>query len=45
MELILIGLDGQIKHRKYNFTSAIEIFTSIDAMPLRQSELKKNNQN
>lgn len=45
MELILIGLDGQIKHRKYNVTSALEIFVIIDGMPLRQSELKNNNQN
>ena len=45
MELILFGMDGQIKHRKYNVTSAIEIFVIIDGMPLRQSELKNNNQN
>jgi hypothetical protein len=41
IELVLIGLDGQIKHRKYSLTPALEIFVIIDGMPMRQSELKK----
>lgn len=43
IELVLIGLDGQIKHRKYSVTPALEIFVIIDTMPMRQSELRNSN--
>jgi hypothetical protein len=43
IELLLIGLDGQNKIRKYIVTSAIEIFVTIDGMPMRQSELRNSN--
>lgn len=39
-EVLLIGLDGHIKHRKYSFTTARELFVIIDGMPMRQSELR-----
>lgn len=42
IELVLIGLDGGIKHRKYSFTPVQEIFAIIDGMPMRQSELQKS---
>jgi hypothetical protein len=44
MELVLIGLDGGIKHRTYSLTPALEIFTVIDGMPMRQSEMRNNKQ-
>jgi hypothetical protein len=40
MELVLIGLDGGIKHRTYSITPALEIFTVIDGMPMRRLELQ-----
>jgi len=40
MELVLIGLDGGIKHRTYTLTPALEIFTVIDGMPMRRLELQ-----
>ncbi len=42
LELVLIGLDGGIKHRTYSLTTALEIFTVIDGMPMRQSEINKS---
>jgi len=42
IELLLIGLDGQNKIRKYSVTSALEIFVTIDGMPMRQSELRNS---
>lgn len=39
-EVVLIGLDGQIKHHKYIFTPALELFVIIDGMPMRQSEIQ-----
>jgi hypothetical protein len=44
MELVLIGLDGGIKYRTYSLTPALEIFTIIDGMPMRQSEMRNNKQ-
>lgn len=41
LELVLIGLDGGIKHRTYTLTSAQEIFDVIDGMPIRKSEMKR----
>jgi len=40
--LVLIGLDGGIKHRTYRLTPALEIFTIIDGMPMRKSEINRN---
>lgn len=42
LELILIGLDGGIKHRTNKLTPALEIFTVIDGMPMRRSEINNN---
>lgn len=41
MELLLIGLDGMVKHRWNRIVNARELFVTIDVMPMRQSELKK----
>lgn len=43
-EVLLMGLDGQRKHQKYSFTPASELFLIIDAMPMRQTELKQKKQ-
>tara|TARA_R110000850_G_scaffold268138_1_gene399469 strand:- start:62057 stop:62500 length:444 start_codon:yes stop_codon:yes gene_type:complete len=42
-EVLLIGLDGQPKIRKYSFTTALELFVTIDGMPMRQSEMRNRN--
>lgn len=39
-EVILIGLDGGIKLRQKDFLSCEKLFTTIDSMPMRSSELK-----
>lgn len=42
---VLIGLDGDVKNSGTNLPRPQEIFNRIDAMPMRQSELvKKDNQ-
>lgn len=38
--LLLIGLDGGIKRRAPLGTELSELFTQIDAMPMRQAEIK-----
>jgi hypothetical protein len=40
-KIILIGLDGGIKHRKSAFLKAEDLFAIIDAMPMRKSEMKQ----
>lgn len=40
-EIILIGLDGGVKARRTNFFSIKDLFTLIDAMPMRRAEIKK----
>ncbi|WP_179343538.1 DUF4174 domain-containing protein [Winogradskyella ursingii] len=39
-KVILIGLDGSIKLEQNNILAAKKLFSTIDAMPMRQSELK-----
>lgn len=41
-EIVLIGLDGDIKLRKTDFLSCEALFGVIDVMPMRQSELEHN---
>lgn len=41
-EVKLIGLDGGIKLGKNKFLSREKLFSSIDEMPMRQREIKKN---
>ncbi|OBX26504.1 uncharacterized protein DUF4174 [Gelidibacter algens] len=41
-ELVLIGLDGSIKLRTYSLTPMEDIFVTIDGMPMRRSEIKRN---
>src|SRR5690606_29922717 len=40
LEQLLIGLDGEQKNRWYRMVNALELFVTIDGMPMRQSELK-----
>ncbi len=40
--VILIGLDGGIKLEQTKFLSAEKLFSTIDAMPMRRSEMRKN---
>lgn len=41
-EIILIGLDGGIKLRKNELLTCEELFGTIDQMPMRRSEMKKD---
>lgn len=40
-QIILIGLDGGVKVRKYDVLQAENLFSKIDGMPIRRSELRK----
>lgn len=40
-ELILIGLDGGIKSRNTKFLPCKDLFAIIDAMPMRQNEIRR----
>jgi hypothetical protein len=42
LELVLIGLDGGIKLRTYGLTPMEDIFVTIDGMPMRGYEIKRN---
>lgn len=42
-KVILIGLDGGVKLEQNTVLTTEELFSKIDAMPMRQSELKNNN--
>lgn len=42
-EIILIGLDGGIKLRKSDMIRKEELFSIIDSMPMRSSELRNKN--
>ena len=42
-EIILIGLDGGVKSRSNVPLRAEEFYRLIDSMPMRQAELRKNN--
>ncbi|WP_200979681.1 DUF4174 domain-containing protein [Echinicola sp. 20G] len=39
-EIILIGLDGQIKRRQTGYLAPKELFGTIDTMPMRRQEMK-----
>ena len=39
--LILVGKDGGVKYRSQQATEAAEIFSTIDAMPMRQNEMRR----
>lgn len=39
--VILLGKDGGEKLRKKSFVSAAELFSLIDAMPMRQQEIRE----
>ena len=39
-KIILIGLDGGIKIEQNQLLTSIELFSTIDGMPMRRSELK-----
>ena len=41
-QILLIGLDGNTKLTTSQFLSCDKLFSTIDMMPMRQSELKKN---
>jgi hypothetical protein len=41
-QILLIGKDGGVKLQKDKFTPPTEIFTSIDGMPMRRQEIRKN---
>lgn len=43
-KVILIGLDGGIKINQSEVLSLDELFNTIDAMPMRRSELRTRNQ-
>ena len=40
--VILVGKDGSEKHRAVAILQPQKLFTIIDAMPMRRSEMKKN---
>ena len=40
--VILVGKDGSEKHRSVAILQPQKLFTIIDAMPMRRSEMKKN---
>ena len=42
-EVILIGLDGGVKLRQNEVLTIKKLFTLIDGMPMRQSEMKNRN--
>lgn len=41
-QVILIGLDGTVKLDQQKVLSADKLFETIDAMPMRQAEMRKN---
>lgn len=41
-EIQLIGLDGGLKVRKSELLTIEELFETIDSMPIRQREMRKN---
>jgi hypothetical protein len=40
-EVILIGLDGSVKHRSRTLTPLAQIFSWIDSMPMRREEIRR----
>lgn len=43
-QVLLIGLDGGMKHSQNVLLSSEKLFSIIDGMPMRKREIKKNNQ-
>jgi len=41
-EIILLGLDGGVKLRAEEFLSTQKLFETIDAMPMRMQEMRRN---
>ena len=41
-QVILIGKDGTVKMRKEDIVSTREIFSLIDSMPMRKSEMRRS---
>jgi hypothetical protein len=39
--LVLVGKDGGVKYRSQQATETAEIFSTIDAMPMRQNEIRQ----
>ena len=44
-EIILLGLDGGVKLRKNELLTCDELFRTIDQMPMRRSEIRRNKDN
>lgn len=42
-EVVLIGLDGGVKFRSSKPVSPAEFYRLIDSMPMRQAEMRRNN--
>ncbi|GGG31695.1 hypothetical protein GCM10011532_13950 [Christiangramia forsetii] len=42
-EIILVGLDGEVKLRQQKLLETKKLFDFIDSMPMRQSEIQKHN--
>jgi hypothetical protein len=40
LTIILVGKDGGEKHRTYNVITAQQLFALVDAMPMRQAEMR-----
>lgn len=40
--VVLIGLDGDVKLEQLEILSAEKLFKTIDRMPMRQTEMRKN---
>lgn len=41
-EVLLIGLDGAIKQREFGIFKASKLISIIDAMPMRQAEMRRH---
>ncbi len=40
-EIVLVGLDGGVKLRQHELLTVRKLFATIDAMPMRQSEMRE----
>ena len=40
LTVILVGKDGGVKHRTHNVITAQQLFVLVDAMPMRQAEMR-----
>lgn len=41
LEVVLIGLDGSVKHQTQSLTPLIQVFAWIDSMPMRSQEIRR----